>query len=80
MAEDVSGDWTSLTVYYTLHDKTLLLASDNAALKAENERLRKAGDAMYRYVGKSPEHSIQMDSHDKSKKDWQVAKEGMNAK
>jgi hypothetical protein len=40
MLMDVSGAWTSLTCYYTLHDKIV-------ALQAENERLRKAGDAMY---------------------------------
>jgi hypothetical protein len=45
-----------------------------AELQAENERLRKAGDAMYRYVGKSPEHGIQVDKHDKSKSEWLAAK------
>jgi hypothetical protein len=39
MAIDVSGAWTSLTCYYTLHDKIV-------TLQAENERMRKALDAI----------------------------------
>jgi hypothetical protein len=50
------------------------LVEDNRELKAENERLRKAGDAMYRYVGKSPEHGLEVDKHDKSKSKWLAAK------
>jgi hypothetical protein len=77
MAEDVSGDWTSLTVYYTLHDKTLLLASDNAALKAENERLRKAGDAMDEYLKRQDGTTNGMLS---CREAWLAAKEGRDAK
>ena len=43
-------------------------------LKAKNVRLREAGDKMYRYVGKSAEHGLQVDKHDKSKHEWQSAK------
>ena len=39
MVVDESGDWTSLTCYYTLHDRVV-------RLQAEVERLRKAGDEM----------------------------------
>ena len=66
MIADDKGDWVN--------------HRDYVKLQAENERLRKAGDAMCRYVGKEPKHSIQMDRHDKSKKDWNKAKEGRNAK
>jgi hypothetical protein len=41
MAADVSGAWTSLTCYYTLHDKIV-------SLQAENERIIKHADAMAR--------------------------------
>jgi regulator of replication initiation timing len=46
----------------------------NENLKAENKRLREAGDKMYRYVGKSAEHGLQVDKHDKSKHEWLAAK------
>jgi hypothetical protein len=39
MVVDESGDWTSLTCYYTLHDRVV-------RLQAENDRLRKAGDSV----------------------------------
>ena len=52
------------------------LTDERAALKAENERLRLAGDKMYRYVGKSAEHGLQVDKHDKSKQEWLNAKGG----
>ena len=45
MVVDVSGAWTSLTCYYTLHDKIV-------ALQAENERLLEAGDAMHAYLAR----------------------------
>jgi hypothetical protein len=67
MTVDVSGAWTSLTCYYTLHDKIV-------SLQAENERLRKAGDKMYHYVGVSAQHGLQVDKHDKSKHEWLAAK------
>ena len=51
-----------------------------AELMVENKRLRKAGDAMYRYVGKQAEHSLQVDKHNKSKSDWIAAKEGKEIK
>lgn len=47
MAVDVSGAWTSLTCYYTLHDKIVTLQSDKERLQAENERLRNAGSNLY---------------------------------
>ena len=72
MAEDVSGDWTSLTEYYKLHDKTLTLASDNAALKAEVERLRKAGDALIRIC---EIHESNKDEYVIRWKAWQDAKD-----
>jgi hypothetical protein len=67
MAVDVSGAWTSLTCYYTLHDKIVTLQAENERLrassfvtaipskeyekiKAENERLRKAGGAMATWI------------------------------
>ena len=78
--EDPWGEfvqWSDYIEFEKYKDKLLL---DYTNLKAENERLRKAGDAMYRYVGKSPQSSIQMDNHDKSKRDWLAAKEGNETK
>jgi len=46
MRPDESGDWTSLACYYSLHDRLVRGEAHVAALQAENERLRKAGDAM----------------------------------
>jgi hypothetical protein len=43
-------------------------------LEGEIEALIKAGDKMYRYVGKSAEHGLQVDKHDKSKQEWMNAK------
>ena len=46
MQQCISGDWTSLSCYYLLHDRVVRAEDNYAALAAENERLRKAGDAM----------------------------------
>jgi hypothetical protein len=46
MRFDESGDWTSLSCYYSLHDRVVRGEAHVAALKADNERLRKAGDAL----------------------------------
>jgi hypothetical protein len=50
MRPDESGEWTSLSCYYSLHDRVVRGEAQVAALKAENERLRKAGDAMVEIV------------------------------
>lgn len=42
MAEDESGNWTSLSDYYTLHDRLMRAEGKIAALAAEVEWLRKA--------------------------------------
>jgi hypothetical protein len=44
MRPDESGDWTSLACYYSLHDRVMRGEAHVAALQAEVERLRKAGD------------------------------------
>jgi hypothetical protein len=69
MAVDVSGAWTSLTCYYTLHDKIV-------TLQAENERLRKAGDAMADALKCSgcSECEGMYDSHEKALDAWLYAK------
>jgi hypothetical protein len=63
MAADVSGAWTSLTCYYTLHDKIV-------SLQSENERLRKAGDDLERVLtNRSGSYEAGNASHE-----WQSAK------
>jgi hypothetical protein len=64
MAVDESGDWTSLTCYYTLHDWVV-------RLQAENERLRKAGNAMLPFVAQPPHEK---GSHE-AILNWQAAKQ-----
>ena len=62
MREDLAGKWVSL--------------SDYAALATENERLRKAGDAMAGVIG-LPLNKTQVDAHISA---WNAAKEGRDAK
>ena len=50
MRFDESGDWTSLACYYSLHDRVVRGEAHVAALKAENEKLRKAGDEMEKWI------------------------------
>lgn len=58
-------------------------ASDYAALAAENERLRKAGDAFFdSVIGYYGEHILEDEKHSSGQKcrDWLAAKEGGDAK
>ncbi len=51
MVADVSGAWTSLTCYYTLHDKIATLqdiASYNHAVAAQNTALHRLRDELFR--------------------------------
>ena len=69
MVVDVSGAWTSLTCYYTLHDKIV-------TLQAENERLRSAGDELYLIC-----QVLTKDKSELARKGWYNAKkEGRDAK
>ena len=76
MQQCVSGDWTSLSCYYLLHDRVVRAEDNCAALAAENERLRKAGDAMADWFwptagGGKPVSVVRA---------WNAAKEGRDAK
>ncbi len=70
MRFDESGDWTSLSCYYSLHDRMVRGEAHVAALKSENERLRKAGDAMVEIV-----HGTYCVTPPQALIDWLAAKE-----
>jgi hypothetical protein len=77
MVVDESGDWTSLSCYYLLHDRVVKGEAHVAALQAENERLRKAGDAMEEALMRSgcSECEGMYDSHERAIDGWRAAKE-----
>ena len=70
MQQCISGDWTSLSCYYLLHDRVVRAEDNCAALAAENERLRKAGDELYKWAGAENRPSQQVYAA------WNAAKEG----
>ena len=62
-----------LATLFPIMEEHIRLLNDNAALQAENERLRKAGDAMAKLLScaGSPPSEVA---------DWLAAKEGRDAK
>jgi hypothetical protein len=78
MTEDDSGDWTSLSCYYILHDRVERLQGQveyytTALGKQEvlNQRLVKAGDELKKVVG---DNGASLDSIMKACEDWNAAK------
>jgi hypothetical protein len=78
MVVDMSGDWTSLSCYYILHDKVERLKGQveyytTALGKQEvlNQRLVKAGDELKKVVG---DNGASLDSIMKACEDWNAAK------
>ena len=48
MAEDISGDWTSLAEYYKLHDKIVNIGGYNHAVTRDNTALCRLRDELFR--------------------------------
>lgn len=93
MLEDESGNYTSLTEYYTLHDRVVRAESQVAYLKAENERLRSASfvtavpSEQYEQVIKAGDEmadtlnsTYTREVKEMNLRQWQTAKEGKESK
>jgi hypothetical protein len=75
MRFDESGDWTSLACYYSLHDRVVRGEAHVAALQAENERLRKAGDAVIEKLAEAYAGDVSEFDHAHVFKAWIEAKQ-----
>ena len=82
MQQCISGDWTSLSCYYLLHDRVVRAEDNCAALAAENERLRKAGDVLADVYCESIFREMTQSERSRipSVAQWLAAKEGRDAK
>lgn len=93
MLEDETGNYTSLTDYYTLHDRVVRAESQVAYLKAENERLRSASFVtavpfeQYEQVIKAGDEmadtlnsTYTREVKEMNLRQWKAAKEGRDAK